>query len=109
MAAAVKASVAMMAKQFDNRLAGVVPQLACVPVERIFDAVSLGKSFMLNTKLSDLSGTSTNTASPCRTIAFEFSWQANVSGSCNDSIEASFVKGHDFSQAAIRPQKEAGL
>jgi hypothetical protein len=44
-----------------------------------------------------------------RTIAFEFSWQANVSGSCNDSIEASFVKGHDFSQAAIRPQKEAGL
>jgi hypothetical protein len=38
-----------------------------------------------------------------RAIAFEFSWQAN------DSIEASFVKGHDFSQAAKRPQKEAGL
>jgi hypothetical protein len=30
-------------------------------------------------------------------------------GSCNDSIEASFVKGHDFSQAAKRPQKDAGL
>jgi hypothetical protein len=44
-----------------------------------------------------------------RAIAFEFSWQANVSGCCNDSIEASFVKGHDFSQAAKRPQKEAGL
>jgi hypothetical protein len=44
-----------------------------------------------------------------RAIAFEFSWQANVSGCCNDSIEASFVKGHDFSQAAKRPQKEARL
>jgi glycerol-3-phosphate dehydrogenase len=48
-------------------------------------------------------------SSPLRAIAFEFSWQANVSGCCNDSIEASFVKGHDFSQAAKRTQKEAGL
>jgi hypothetical protein len=44
-----------------------------------------------------------------RAITFEFSWQANVSGCCNDSIEASFVTGHDFSQAAKRPQKKAGL
>jgi hypothetical protein len=42
-------------------------------------------------------------------IAFELSWQANVSGCRKDSIEQSFVTGHDFSRAAKRSQKEAGL
>jgi len=35
---------------------GVVPQLACVPVGADFRCCQSGKSFMLNTKLSDLSG-----------------------------------------------------
>jgi hypothetical protein len=44
-----------------------------------------------------------------RAIAFEPSWQANVSGCRKGSIEESFVTGHDFSRAAKRSQKEAGL
>jgi hypothetical protein len=44
-----------------------------------------------------------------RAIAFELSWQANVSGFRKNSIKASFVTGHDFSRAAKRSQKEAGL
>jgi hypothetical protein len=35
-----------------------------------------------------------------RAIAFELSWQGNVSGCRKDSIEESFVTGHDFSRAA---------
>ena len=34
-----------------------------------------------------------------RAIASELSWRANVSGCRKDSIEASFVTGHDFSRA----------
>jgi hypothetical protein len=44
-----------------------------------------------------------------RAIAFEFSWQANVSGCFNDSIEASFVNGHDFSQAENDHKKKPGF
>jgi hypothetical protein len=44
-----------------------------------------------------------------RAIAFELSLQAKVSGWRKDSIEASFETGHDFSRAAKRPAKEAGL
>ena len=44
-----------------------------------------------------------------RAIAFELSWQANVSGCRKDPIKASFVKGHDFSRAAKRSQEEVGL
>jgi hypothetical protein len=35
-----------------------------------------------------------------RAIAFELSWQANVSGCRKDSIKPSSVTGHDFSRAA---------
>jgi hypothetical protein len=44
-----------------------------------------------------------------RAIAFELSWLPNVSGCRKDPSEASSVTGHDFSRAANRTQKEAGL
>jgi hypothetical protein len=42
-------------------------------------------------------------------MAFELSWQANLSDSRKDFIEAGLVTGHDFSRAAKRTQMEAGL
>jgi hypothetical protein len=44
-----------------------------------------------------------------RAIAFELSWRANALGCRKDSIEASFVTGHDFSRAAKRSPKQVGL
>jgi hypothetical protein len=44
-----------------------------------------------------------------KAIAFQLSWQENVLYCRKDSIEASFVTGHDFSRAAKRSPKEAGL
>jgi hypothetical protein len=44
-----------------------------------------------------------------KAIAFELSWQANVSDCRKDSIGASLVTGHDFSRAAKHSQKEVGL
>jgi hypothetical protein len=44
-----------------------------------------------------------------RTIAFELSWQAAVSGCRKDAIEASFATRHDFGRAAKRSQEEARL
>jgi hypothetical protein len=42
-----------------------------------------------------------------KAIAFELLWQAKVSGGRKDSIEASFVTGHDFSRAAKRSEKRS--